>query len=66
MPGIAHGRASVSWSRRYGQNSPEPSGAFGSVANAGSTVGSDSASGTFHGSDPLASEPSESRITGVR
>ena len=66
VPGTAHGLASVSSSRRYGQNSSEPSGEFGPVANAGSNVGSVPASGTCHGSDPLASEPSDSRITGVR
>ena len=35
VPGIAHGRASVSGSRRYGQNSGLPSASmwFGSVAN---------------------------------
>ena len=63
----AHGLASVSASRRYGQNSAEPSGAFGSVAKPGSMLGSVvDASGTCHGSEPLASEPSDSRITGVR
>src|SRR3954452_20834653 len=63
---MAHGRARVSESRRYGQNSPDPSGALGSVANPGSTDSRVSASGTFHGSEPLARAPSESTMTGVR
>ena len=66
MPGIAHGLASVCGSRRYGQNSPEPSGALGSVANWTVSAGSSLTSGTSHGSEPLASEPSERSTTGVR
>jgi hypothetical protein len=65
VPGTAQGRASVSASRRYGQNS-SPSGELGPVANAGSNFGRSAASGTRHGSEPLASEPSESSSTGVR
>ena len=42
VPGIAHGRASVSGSRRYGQNSALPSAStwFGSVANGTEMSGS--------------------------
>ena len=41
-------------------------GTFGPVANAGSARGSADTSGTCHGSEPLATEPSDSTITGVR
>jgi hypothetical protein len=64
VPGTAHGRASVSGSRRYGQN--VPSGAFGSVANATLRSGRSARSGISHGSEPLAIAPSDSSSTGVR
>ena len=51
VPGIAHGRASVTGSRRYGQNSPSW---FGSVANVTDRSGSASTSGSSHGSEPFA------------
>ena len=60
MPGIAHGRASVSGSRAYGWN------VFGSLANSTGIFGSFSTSGTSHGSDPMPRYPSERKITGVR
>ena len=68
VPGIAHGRASVSGSRRYGQNSGLPSASvwLGSVANGTEMSGRSSTSGSCHGSEPLARNPSDSRITGVR
>ena len=52
VPGIAHGRAMVSGSRRYGRNAP--SSAFGSVANSTRRSGSDPTSGSSHGSEPFA------------
>ena len=56
VPGMAHGRASVSGSRRYGQNSSVPSSRswFSSVAKGTEMSGSVSTSGSFHGSAPLA------------
>ena len=39
---------------------------LGSVAKSGSIAGSSASSGIRHGSEPLASMPSESSITGVR
>ena len=56
VPGIAHGRARVSSSRRYGRNSglPAASVAFASVAKPGSIGGIAATSGTCHGSAPLA------------
>ena len=51
VPGIAHGRASVSGSRRYGQKS---SPWFGASANGTEMSGSASRSGSSHGSAPLA------------
>ena len=77
VPGIAHGRARVCSSRRYGQNSAfsAPSALlsgpvwttwFALVANAGSISGSSDSSGMRQGSEPLASMPSDSSITGVR
>ena len=47
VPGIAHGRASVSGSRAYGWN------VAGSDAKSGSIFGSDATSGMSHGSEPL-------------
>ena len=49
VPGIAHGRASVSGSRLYAWNSP-PS----AEANSTSIGASDDTSGTSHGSAPFA------------
>ena len=67
VPGMAHGRARVSSSRRYGQNSASsPAPWLRAVANPGSISGSSSSSGIRHGSEPLAIMPSESSITGVR
>ena len=60
VPGIAHGRASVSGSREYGWN---PSG---SVRSLGSILGSASTRGSFQGSLPLPIAPSERSTTGVR
>ena len=56
VPGTAHGRASVSGSRRYGQNSVLPSSLVWlcSLANATRRSGSESTSGIRHGSEPLA------------
>ena len=51
VPGIAHGRASVSGSRRYGMNAPSW---FGSVANSTPKSGIASGSGISHGSEPFA------------
>ena len=59
VPGIAHGRASVSASRAYGWNvSPL------SCANSTSIFGSDAMSGTSHGSAPFARYASLSRTPG--
>ena len=68
VPGIAHGRARVSGSRRYGQNSMVPSAPswLSSVAKLGSILASRLTSGTHQGSDPFARYPSESKNTGVR
>ena len=68
VPGIAHGRANVSGSRRYGQNSVVPSSLvwFISVANGTEMSGNESMSGNNQGSLPLAMYPSLSRMTGVR
>ena len=68
VPGIAHGRASVSGSRTYGQYSGLPSASvwLGSVAKGTEMSGSSDTSGSCHGSDPLARYPSDSRMTGVR
>src|SRR3954465_2556431 len=66
VPGMAHSRASVSGSRTYGQNSPDPSVAFGFDANSTLRAGSWETSGPSHGSEPLATEPSDSNNTGVR
>ena len=63
VPGIAHGRASVSGSRRYGQKSPSW---FGDSANGTPISGSASTSGRNQGSEPFARYPSVSRMTGVR
>ncbi len=63
VPGMAHGRASVLGSRRYGQNSPSW---FGPVANGTEMSGSSSSDGMSQGSEPFARTPSDSRITGVR
>ena len=63
VPGIAHGRARVSGSRRYGQKS---SPWLGSSANGTEMSGSASMSGSSHGSAPLATYPSVRMITGVR
>ncbi len=63
VPGIAHGRASVSGSRRYGQNS---SPWLGSVANGTEMSGNASMSGSTHGSAPFARYPSVRSMTGVR
>ena len=58
VPGSAQVRASVSGSRRYGwKTSPS----FGTSANAGSIAARSAASGISHGSEPFASEASESR-----
>ncbi len=51
VPGIAHSRASVSGSRRYGQKSPSW---LGSVANVVEMSGSDPTSGRHQGSEPFA------------
>ena len=51
VPGIAHGRASVSGSRRYGMNAPS---SFGWSANSTEISGSESTSGISHGSEPFA------------
>ena len=68
VPGIAHGRASVSASRRYGQNTslPARSTALSSVWNGTEMSGRSSTFGSRHGSEPLARYPSDRRITGVR
>ena len=68
VPGIAHGRASVSGSRRYGQNSGLPSASvwLGSLANGTEMSGRSATSGSCQGSEPLAMKPSDSRMTGVR
>ena len=63
MPGIAHGRASVSGSRAYGRNTPSSGGV---VVNVGEMSGRSSTDGISHGSAPLARYASESRNTGVR
>ena len=62
VPGIAHGRASVSGSRRYGWKS-SPLSAREVTA---SIAGIASTSGSSHGSEPFARYASESRNTGVR
>ena len=53
---MAHGRASVSGSRRYGQNSVVPSSLvwFISVAKGTEMSGSEAMSGSSQGSLPLA------------
>ena len=68
VPGIAHGRASVSGSRRYGWNTGAPSAvtSFGSVANSTLRSGSSAVLGSRHGSDPFARYPSDRTMTGVR
>ena len=58
VPGIAHGRASVSGSRAYGRKTPS-SGS--SVAKPTSSGGIESMSGINHGSEPFARYASESR-----
>src|SRR5918994_1419847 len=60
VPGIAHGRVSLS-SREYGRKSCP----FGE-ANPGSIDGKLSTSGIGHGSEEFAMKVSESKITGVR
>jgi len=45
---------------------PSASVPLSSVANGTEMSGSESTSGSLHGSDPLAMKPSDSRITGVR
>ena len=56
VPGMAQGRAMVSGSRRYGQNSGSPAASvwFGSVASSTEMSGRSPTSGSRHGSDPLA------------
>ena len=49
VPGIAHGRASVSGSRAYGWCSPSPA-----TANGTEMSGSSDTSGISHGSEPFA------------
>ncbi len=66
VPGTAHSRASVSGSRTYGQNSSDPSAALVSEANRTRRSGRFSTSGISHGSEPLATAPSDSSSTGVR
>ena len=63
VPGIAQSRASVSGSRWYGMNEPLT---FGWSANETEMSGSESTSGSSHGSEPFARYASESRKTGVR
>ena len=61
VPGIAHGRASVSGSRRYGWNGSSPAS-----AKVVEMSGRSATSGISHGSEPLARYASERRYTGVR
>ena len=60
MPGTAHGRASVSGSRRYGWNGPSPR-----VALSTPISGRLARSGIFHGSEPVARNASDRNATGV-
>ena len=61
VPGMAHGRASVSGWRSYGRKVPSGSAAAKGTDRSGSSP----TSGSAHGSELLAMYPSESRITGV-
>ena len=56
VPGTAHGRASVSGSRRNGQKTSLPSSStlFGPAAKFGAISGRSATSGMRQGSEPLA------------
>ena len=54
VPGTAHGRASVSGSRRYGWKVPPSAAAFGTAM-----LWSDARSGIGQGSEPVARNASE-------